>query len=158
MTKPFLAVFMAIVTWVLLLPGLLIRDRTGSLSPPWRALLLVALAVIILAIGCWLIWTAASQLVAGGISPFAAHPGPVLLTDGLYGRVRNPMDLGNLLVALAPAVAVNVVAVWIVPLAAFLYYAVGRGPLENYYLREKFEDRFDDYRARVPSWTPRWNR
>ena len=156
MIKPLIAVMMAIATWVLLLPGLLIRDRTGSLDPPWRALFLVALAVVILAVGCWLVWSAADRLASEGISPFAAHPGPVLLTDGLYGRVRNPMDLGNTLIALAPVVAVDVVAVWIVPLAAFLYYVVGRGPLENFYLREKFDEKFDDYKAAVPSWTPLW--
>ena len=156
MTKPFVAVFMAIAVWVFLLPLLLIRDRTGSLSPPWRAIFLVALGAVILVVGCWLVGTAAARLSAAGISPFAAHAGPALITDGIYGRVRNPMDLGHTLVALGPAVAVDVVAVWIVPLAAFLYYAVGRGPLENYYLREKFEDAFDEYRSRVPSWTPLW--
>ena len=156
MIKQLVSVLIAVFMWVLLLPGLLIRDRTGDLSPPWRPVLLVALGVVVLGVGCWLIWTAADRLVKERVSPFAAHPGPVLITDGIYGRVRNPMDLGHTLVALAPAIAVEVVAVWIVPLAAFLYYAVGRGPLENYYLREKFEERFDDYRAAVPSWTPRW--
>ncbi|MCJ7725207.1 MAG: hypothetical protein MUP76_02295 [Acidimicrobiia bacterium] len=156
MTKPLIATAMAVAVWVLLLPGLLIRDRTGSLSPPWRPILLVVLGVAVLALGCWLVWTAADRLAAAGISPFAAHAGPVLLTDGIFGKVRNPMDLGNTLVGLAPAIAVDVVAVWIVPLAAFLYYAVGRGPLENYYLREKFGEAYEDYRARVPSWTPLW--
>jgi len=153
-TKPFLAVFMAVAVWVLLLPALLIRDRTGSLAPPWRGMILVALAVLILWFGFWLVWKAAGQLTAAGISAFAAHPGPVLLTDGFYGKIRNPMDLGNTLIGLAPAVAVDLVALWIVPLAAFLYYAIGRGPLENHYLWEEFGERFEEYKTAVPSWAP----
>jgi protein-S-isoprenylcysteine O-methyltransferase Ste14 len=142
--------------WVLLLPGLLIRDRVGSLSPPWRAPHWVFLGGAVLVIGCWLVWSAAAQLVERGISPFAAHPGPVLVTGGLYARVRNPMDLGATLMSLGPAIAVDVAAVWIVPIAAFIYFAVGRGPLENHYLAERFGEEYEAYRAAVPLWTPRW--
>lgn len=156
MTRPLIAVFMAIAVWILLLSGLVIRSRIGSITPPWRSIFLVALGVVILAVGCWLVWKAAEHLAGAGISPFAAHAGPVLVTDGIYGRVRNPMDLGNTLVALSPAVAIDVAALWILPVAALLYYAGAQAPLENHFLRERFKDRFEEYKGRVPSWTPLW--
>lgn len=149
---------MAVVIWVVFLPGMLVNNRTGSWTPPWRPWFLVVLGAATLAVGCWLIWRAAVQLQDAGISPFAAHPGPVLLTDGLYARVRNPMDLGTTLTALAPAVAVDLSVVWIVPFAAFVYYAMGRGPLEHSYLHEAFGEQWEDYRAAVPLWTPLWTR
>ena len=155
-TKQIVAVAAAVGIWILLLPVLLIRDHTGSLVPHWRSIFLVGLGVLIAAVACWLVWTAASRLVGAEISLFAAHPGPVLLTDGIYGRVRNPMNLGNTLAALAPAVAIDVDSLWIMPLVAFLYYAFGQERLENSYLKAKFGAEFEDYKARVPAWTPLW--
>ncbi len=157
MRTSLISLVVAVVVWAVGLPALAIRESTGDLMPPWRPILLVALGAVVLAIGCRLVWLGSAQLASAGISPFAAHPGPVLLTDGIYGRVRNPMDLGNTLMALAPAIAVDVAAVWIVPVAAFLYYLGAQEPLENYLLRQEFGESFEAYRARVPVWTPLWS-
>ena len=156
MTKPIIAVVVGVVIWVLLLPALVVRDATGGFSPPWRHFLLVALAVGIVAVGCWLVAAAVRRLSEAGVNPFGIHPGPELVTDGLYARVRNSMDLGNTLLALAPMVAVDLGGMWIVPLAAFLYYLVGVAPLENRYLKTRFGAQWDDYRANVPVWPPLW--
>jgi protein-S-isoprenylcysteine O-methyltransferase Ste14 len=157
MLKPFLAILFAASMWVLLLPGLLIQNRVGTLVPPWRPFFLIVLGAAVLALGCWLVWEGSVRLEAAGVSPFAVHAGPALVTDGIYARVRNPMDLGSTLMAVGPAIAVDVMAVWLVPVSAFLYFAIGRGPLENIHLAEEFGDEFLAYKASVPSWTPLWS-
>jgi protein-S-isoprenylcysteine O-methyltransferase Ste14 len=155
--KQIISLSVAVIVWAVALPLMAVQKVTGGLAPPWRPFFLVVAGAVLVVIGCRLVWAAAGQLAAAGISPFAAHPGPVLLTDGIYGRVRNPMDLGNLLMALGPAIAVDVTVVWIVPVAAFLYYAGAQEPLENYLLRQQYGEKFDDYKRRVPVWTPLWS-
>jgi protein-S-isoprenylcysteine O-methyltransferase Ste14 len=155
-TRPLLAVVVGIAIWVILLPALVVRDATGGLTPPWRPIPLVLLGAVLAAVGVWLVWSAVVRLEAAGVAPFGVHPGPELITDGLYGRVRNPMDLGNTLLSVAPLAAVDVASMWIVPLAAFTYYLIGQEPLEHHYLRQRFGSEWEDYRASVPVWTPLW--
>jgi protein-S-isoprenylcysteine O-methyltransferase Ste14 len=78
----------------------------------------------------------------------------VLVTDGWYGRVRNPIDAGTTLMALWSLAAFDVVLMWVVPGAALINFTVGAGLYEDRRLFEEFGDEFTAYRRRVPKWIP----
>lgn len=77
-----------------------------------------------------------------------------LVTEGIYGHIRNPMYVGNVLICLGVAVASNevVMALAAVPLAAFAYAAIVAA--EEHYLRGKFGDAYEAYCRDVPRWAP----
>jgi protein-S-isoprenylcysteine O-methyltransferase Ste14 len=77
-----------------------------------------------------------------------------LVTEGIYGHVRNPMYVGNVLICLGVAIASNelVVTLAAVPLAAFAYAAIVAA--EERYLHEKFGAAYDAYCRDVPRWRP----
>jgi len=78
-----------------------------------------------------------------------------LVTDGVYGRMRNPMYVGNLLIVTGIAIASNC---WIsvgllVPLFGIAYAAIVAA--EEDYLRDKFGRSYEAYCHDVPRWLPR---
>ena len=78
-----------------------------------------------------------------------------LVTEGIYAHTRNPMYLGNLLIAIGLAIASNS---WItiaiaVPLGIFMYVSIVSA--EEEYLRGRFGAAFDAYCRDVPRWFPR---
>ena len=78
-----------------------------------------------------------------------------LVTEGIYAHTRNPMYVGNLLIAGGLAVASNS---WItiaiaVPLGVFMYMSIVSA--EEDYLRGRFGAAFDAYCRDVPRWFPR---
>ena len=78
-----------------------------------------------------------------------------LVVDGIYAHTRNPMYLGNLLIAAGLAIASNS---WItigiaVPLGAFMYTSIVSA--EEDYLRGRFGAAFAAYCRDVPRWFPR---
>jgi len=77
-----------------------------------------------------------------------------LVTEGIYGHVRNPMYVGNVLICLGVALASNRLAVALaaVPLAAFAYAAIVAA--EERYLRERFGAGYEAYCRDVPRWLP----
>jgi protein-S-isoprenylcysteine O-methyltransferase Ste14 len=77
-----------------------------------------------------------------------------LVTEGIYGHVRNPMYVGNVLICLGVAIASNerIVTALAVPLAAFAYAAIVAA--EEHYLRGKFGPAYEAYCRDVPAWIP----
>jgi protein-S-isoprenylcysteine O-methyltransferase Ste14 len=80
------------------------------------------------------------------------HPTTALVTGGVYRRVRNPMYLGLVLIAVAVALAAASDGVMLAAaaLAVVLHYGVVRP--EERYLSARFGAPFERYRARVPRW------
>lgn len=77
-----------------------------------------------------------------------------LLTEGIYGKVRHPRYLGVMIGALAFALFVNYLAVYIVAAGTvpLLYLVV---LLEERELRDRFGEEYDRYMERVPRFIPR---
>ena len=77
-----------------------------------------------------------------------------LVTEGVYGHIRNPMYVGNVLICLGVALASNelLVALAAVPLAAFAYAAIVAA--EENYLRGRFGEAYEAYCRDVPRWLP----
>ena len=76
-----------------------------------------------------------------------------LLTDGIYGRVRNPRYIEVLLAVLAYASVANFSGTWILALLslpAFQLVVL----LEESELRDRFGAEYVDYCRRVPRWIP----
>lgn len=144
--------------WVGLLPAMLIRDQEGVLDIPWRSPAFVVAGFLLLAVGGSVVYLAGRSLSSRGVALFGLRPGPVLVVDGYYGKVRNPIDVGTTLLALSPMAALAVDLMWVVPGAAVVYFVIGTGVYEDARLREEFGDRFVEYRAAVPKWLPRLGR
>jgi protein-S-isoprenylcysteine O-methyltransferase Ste14 len=130
---------------VLLLPG------PRLFANPWHALLL---SVVITGLG----QTIRALTIGLRYIKRGGRGGKVyandLVTQGIYGHVRNPMYVGNVLICLGVSIASNslVVAAAAVPVAAFAYVAIVAA--EEKYLREKFGEAYEAYCRDVPAWVP----
>lgn len=81
------------------------------------------------------------------------NPG-VLLTDGIYGRIRHPRYVEITFIVFAYALFANHVGGYVVALLTFpaLFIVV---LLEEHELRDRFGMAYDDYCRRVPRFIPR---
>ena len=81
-----------------------------------------------------------------------------LVDSGPFGRLRNPLYVGN--IALWVGFALTARLVWLAPvilvLLALEYHAIVRW--EETLLESKRGQAYRDYCARVPRWIPGWNR
>jgi protein-S-isoprenylcysteine O-methyltransferase Ste14 len=107
------------------------------------ALLLIAAAYIVSAI---------RQFLRHNEHPSPYKPTNAIVDGGIYGRTRNPIYIGFLIVVLAIAFAIN--SAWLVLsfVALFLLLHFGVVRPEEQYLSLKFGSTYDDYRSRVPRW------
>lgn len=78
----------------------------------------------------------------------------VLLSDGIYGRVRHPRYLAVFAGTLAVALFSNYLATWIVAVATPLAL-LAIVHFEERELRERFGAAYDEYAQRVPRFVPR---
>jgi len=142
------------VLWLVALPVALVLDGERGLQ--WRGLGLVATAVALAAAGLVLIDRGAGRLSRAGIGLFGIAPGVRLVTDGIYGAVRNPIDIGTCLLSLSVWLALDVASMWLIPAGAIVWIVGGSGPYEDRRLLEVFGDEFDAYRSQVRKWVPQW--
>ncbi len=122
---------------------------------PWQGGGLVIVGAVLLVAGTALVLSSAERLAASGAPLFGVRPGPRLVGDGWYARIRNPIDVGTTMISFAALAAVAVELMWVVPMAALVNFTVGAGLYEDRRLLESFGDDFEEYRARVPKWLPR---
>lgn len=146
------------------LGGWLFRHRTALPVPIALALLLVRIGEVPRTTG---LLVAGAALVAAGeaVRLWGVHHigaisrtrsdrlGP-LITSGPFGRVRNPLYIGN--VALWVGFALCAGLVWMAPpilvLLGFEYHAIVRW--EERLLERRRGDEYKAYMARVPRWVP----
>lgn len=145
-----------VALWGGVFPTVLAQEAQGR-GLPLRAWPLVVLGALLLLAGSALVRFPGEELARRGVGLVWVRPGPVLVTDGWHGRVRNPMDVGVILIALASWAALDVGIMWVIPAASLVYYAAGVGPYEDRLLLEEFGDDFRYYRREVPKWLP-WRR
>ena len=117
------------------------------LPPGWARPLAVALFVAGL-----IAFTAVFAFVRAGTPPDPRRPTTRLVTGGPYRFSRNPMYLGLTLWYLAVAAWFNALCVLLV--LPFVLYTLQRGVIrrEEAYLRRRFGQEYEDYRARVRRW------
>lgn len=140
--------------WAIGLPTILARQPSGGFVVELRGQVSVGFGVALVIAGAWVVNRAATQLAENGVGVFSVAPGPMLVTDGWYGRLRNPIDVGIVVVSIGAAVALDLPRVWILPVAALVNGVVGAGFYEDRRLLEAFGDEFREYRQRVRKWIP----
>jgi len=146
-----------IVLWGLAMPAVLIFDA-GHPAFPWRGPAQMVGGILLLVAGVALVDSGARTLAAAGIGLFGVGPGSRLVRSGIYRRVRNPIEVGTILIAFAPWVGLAVELMWVIPAGGLIYFIAGVGLYEDRRLLEVFGDDFRDYRSAVPKWLPRRHR
>ncbi len=92
----------------------------------------------------------------GGVSRTRTYStGQKLITNGLFGRVRNPLYVGNFFLTFGIVVVsnVNIYFTVLYPVFFFLQYI----PIVNWEeknLQKNFGKEFEDYKSKVPRWIP----
>jgi protein-S-isoprenylcysteine O-methyltransferase Ste14 len=80
-----------------------------------------------------------------------------LVAGGVFAHCRNPMYVGNILIALGLALMIHTAAFYLIfiPFMLFAYHCITAS--EEAYLRGKFGGEYDEYCRRVNRWWPRWS-
>jgi protein-S-isoprenylcysteine O-methyltransferase Ste14 len=104
------------------------------------------------ACGFVLIGMGTRRFVAAGTNIPPNLPTTALVVDGIYGRTRNPLYLGAILVYLGLSVAAG--SLWAIVLVVPLLWVINVGVIarEERYLERKFGDAYRAYKARVRRW------
>ena len=147
------------VTVTVLVPLWLVEPelRTAWVSDPTvlRIAALIA-GIAVLAVGLWLIVSTIGYFARVGRGTLAPWDPPrVLVVEGVYRHVRNPMISGVLFVLASEVLATGSrrLLVWFgtFAVANLLYIPL----LEEPMLGARFGERYRLYRAGVPRWIPR---
>jgi len=77
-----------------------------------------------------------------------------LVTAGVYAHTRNPMYVGNMLIAIGVCMASGAPLAYLVALPAFLFIYQSIVVTEEEYLRQKFGVEYVEYCAKVPRFVP----
>ena len=77
-----------------------------------------------------------------------------LVQGGIYAHTRNPMYLGNLMIAIGMAMATGAPAAYALIIPAFLCIYLAITSTEEAFLRNRFGREYEDYCARVPRFFP----
>jgi protein-S-isoprenylcysteine O-methyltransferase Ste14 len=102
-----------------------------------------------------LLWSCGEFVFRGSGTPAPIDPPKILVAEGLYRFVRNPMYLGALLILLGHVLWFQAfrMLIYIAALAtAFQLFVVF---YEEPVLRRKFGASYEEYCRRVPRWIPR---
>jgi len=121
-----------------------------------RWLAWLALAVYLLAVVVEIMCRRHLKLrVLVGLPELAAGGSPgVLLTEGIYGRVRHPRYLGITIALLAVALFTNYLATYLL-FGICLVLMWGLMLIEEKELRERFGEQYKEYSRQVPRFIPR---
>jgi protein-S-isoprenylcysteine O-methyltransferase Ste14 len=79
-----------------------------------------------------------------------------LVQGGVFAHCRNPLYVGNILLALGLALIVHSTALYLVVLPLIVYAYVAIVAAEELFLRKTFGTEFEGYCRRVNRWVPDW--
>jgi protein-S-isoprenylcysteine O-methyltransferase Ste14 len=142
--------FLLPITVLLIIPTFLQRElnMSGGLIP---------LLGILLMLAGYMLFTASvsmfSRLGEGTLAPWS--PPRKLVTDGIYGHVRNPMISGVLFVLLGESLVFESQAIFAWFLLFFVVNNVYFSVSEEPGLLKRFGDEYATYKSNVPRWIPR---
>lgn len=134
-------------------PGLLVWRGAADVAA-WP---LVLSGAVLIVLGLALVaWTAALFARVGGGTLAPWDPTSRLVVMGPYRHVRNPMISGVLSILLGEAALFASLALLLWFAAVLAANAVYFPLVEEPGLRRRFGAAYDDYRANVPRWLPRF--
>lgn len=110
----------------------------------------IAIAVVLFAAGAGLAFPALRAFRAAGTHVEPWKPASALVTDGIFGWLRNPMYVGLtlFLVAMSLALASDWMLVMTIVFVLVIHFGVVKR--EERYLEAKFGEAYRQYKARVP--------
>jgi protein-S-isoprenylcysteine O-methyltransferase Ste14 len=79
-----------------------------------------------------------------------------LVQGGVFAHCRNPLYVGNILMAFGLALMINSTALYLIVIPFMLIAYAAIVAAEEAYLRGKFGAEYDGYCERVNRWLPRW--
>lgn len=141
---------------VIALPAcvLYLEKRAGlqwRMRPSPLLALICAVAGVLLQAWCIVLF---HRVGRGTASPVA--PTTVLVTAGPYRMIRNPLNVGEVLLFVALAFWFGSVALLGYALLAWLAFHLFVVRFEEPYLARLHDGSYERYRARVNRWLPRW--
>ena len=156
------AILLLPVTNTIMIPALIIAwTKDADLAwlttmPHARDVLGGVGGVALLGVGVVLVYRAIGLIACIGEGTLAPwDPARVLITEGVYRHVRNPMKTGLFMILCAECVLLNSLALtgWLVlfMLVNMIYIRASEEPG----LRARFGNAYDAYCASVPRWLPR---
>ena len=130
--------------------GVLVDGRRGGLGLPKKARR--AAAATLTVAGAAVALAAGRGFKKAGTNILPNKPATALVTTGVHARSRNPGYIGQLLIYLGAATALNSRTGWLLvaPLFAILERGVVRR--EEVYLERRFGDAYRRYTDTVPRW------
>jgi protein-S-isoprenylcysteine O-methyltransferase Ste14 len=150
------AIFLVLVPGAVLVyvPRIILTQYRELLSVPLGSLRLIGILPIALGVGMLLrcMWAFA---VVGRGTPAPIDPPRVLVVEGLYRYVRNPMYVAVGFTLLGEAILFSSINLVIYGLVFWLFAHLFVLIYEERALRRKFGPAYDDYLRRVPRWIPR---
>jgi protein-S-isoprenylcysteine O-methyltransferase Ste14 len=110
----------------------------------------IVIGVVLIAVGLALAVPARSAFVSAGTNVKPWKPSTILVTDGIFGRLRNPMYVGGTLVL--AGLAISLASDWMLVLTIVFVPVIHFGVVkrEERYLAAKFGDPYRRYMAQVP--------
>jgi protein-S-isoprenylcysteine O-methyltransferase Ste14 len=110
----------------------------------------IMIAVVLIAAGGWLAYTAVHDFRAAGTRPEPWKPSTALVTDGIFAWLRNPMYVGGTLVlaGLAILLASDWMLVMTIVFVPVIHFGVVKR--EEVYLAAKFGEPYRLYMGNVP--------
>ena len=105
-----------------------------------------------------IIWCSVDMIYKGRGTPAHYDPPKILIINGLYRYVRNPIYVGSLLVQLGYILWFGSGILILYFLLCVLAYQILIVFIEEPILRNKFGTIYDEYRKQVPRWLPRLRR
>jgi protein-S-isoprenylcysteine O-methyltransferase Ste14 len=145
--------YCAVLIMILLAP---FADRFLAIKMTIPPAVRLPLGIVLLVVGVpMVIWTITRFLLTKG-SPIPFNPPPVMVVNGLYGIVRNPMHLGWMVVLIGLAVLMQSFTLLVIFIPLFLLaHIVYLKLIEEKELEKKFGQAYIDYRKSVPMFIPR---
>jgi protein-S-isoprenylcysteine O-methyltransferase Ste14 len=110
----------------------------------------IVIGVVLMAAGLALAVPARGAFVSAGTDVKPWKPSTVLVTDGIFGRLRNPMYVGVTLVL--AGLSIGLASDWMLVLTIVFVPVIHFGVVkrEERYLTAKFGARYQDYMDNVP--------
>lgn len=128
----------------------------NAFGRPSADLLLDLIGYAVALAGQWLrILTIGYEYIVRGGKDRQAYADNLVL-GGIFAHCRNPLYVGNLLIALGLALVIHSFAFYAIFMPFILLAYVAIVAAEEDYLRGRFSSEYERYCARVNRWWPRW--
>jgi len=123
-----------------------------ALWPGGTLRLRLVVAGVLFAVAAGIFVAALGEMQRHHTTPDPYRPTTAVVSSGIYGRTRNPIYVGFLIIVLAVAFAFDSAWVAIAMLPLFVALQLGVVRREERYLASKFGTEYDVYRTHVRRW------